>query len=404
MNVMLNLKQTLSHLILGQRGGHNRIQIIELLKERPYNHNQLADMMGLNYRTVKHHIDILLRNELITSSKSGSYGEVYFLTSEMERNIDTFNDIIKKFNTSKKLTDFTSSPKFFQSVMEQMNDAVVIIDKDWCTFFLNKSAQRLYGFKMKDIMGCSIEVFQDPTVLKDLEKKVKKGEKIVDYETKGKHKSGKVIDISVTIDGILDEKDKIIGYSILSRDITEQKQAQERINNLNKLLSTTKDIHLLISKESDIKTLVQKTCDMLYQTEEYMDISIAIFDDKKGKIAPTGHTGKHRRKQWAVTPDGKGKTPKCISSVVKSSSKKIINSTEKHCKGCDYCKHKSDHQTIQIPMLDKSALIGIMTVCFEKDHEIDEKEIPLLDEVARALSYASVRLKVEEELRCLDEK
>ena len=55
-------------------------------------------------------------------------------------------------------------------------------------------------------------------------------------------------------------------------------------------------------------------------------------------------------------------------------------------------------------MLDKDALIGIMTVCFEKDHEIDEKEIPLLDEVARALSYASVRLKVEEELRCRDEK
>jgi PAS domain S-box-containing protein len=226
---MRALKKTLSYLILGQKGGHNRIQIIELLNDRPYNLNQLAEILNLNYRTVKHHVDVLLKNELVSTSKTGGYGEVYFLTPDMEGNMEIFNDIIKKFEKSKKLKDFTSSPKFFQSAMEQTNDAVIIINKEGQVFFWNKSAERLYGHKEEDIMGDTLQIFPDSQNMEEMIENVSQGKPVAGFETRLNHKSGDPIDVALTMDDIKDESDNLIGFSILSRNITKRKQAEKAL-------------------------------------------------------------------------------------------------------------------------------------------------------------------------------
>ena len=43
-----NAKRLLWYLFAGSKGGNNRIKIIDLLMERPYNINQLAEALGLD--------------------------------------------------------------------------------------------------------------------------------------------------------------------------------------------------------------------------------------------------------------------------------------------------------------------------------------------------------------------
>jgi PAS domain S-box-containing protein len=226
---MGTLKQTLSYLILGQKGGENRIQIINLLKERPYNLNQMSEILKLNYRTIKHHIDMLLKNELVNTSHTGSYGEVYFLSPQMEGNTEILEDVINKLYTSNKLRDFTSSPKFFQNAMEQINDAIIIVNKEGHIFFLNESAVKLYGYTPEEIIGEITQIFDDSKIYKKLIAKAEKDQEIIAYETKGKHKSGEIIDMSCTINNIKDDKENIIGFSIIARDISSRKQALEAL-------------------------------------------------------------------------------------------------------------------------------------------------------------------------------
>ena len=220
---MHTLKRKLSYLILGQKGGKNRIQIIELLKDRPYNLNQLAGLLNVNYRTVKHHIDVLLKNELISSSKTGGYGEVYFLTPEMEGNMDIFQDVIKK------LTDFTSSKKFFKNIMEQTTDAVMIINEDGDVYFWNNGAKKIYGYYEDEVLGKTIPIFPDLGTYEKLINRIADGEQIVAMVAELRHRSKKSIDVSLTIDRIKDENENIIGYSIISRDITERRRAAEKL-------------------------------------------------------------------------------------------------------------------------------------------------------------------------------
>jgi predicted ArsR family transcriptional regulator len=87
-------KYLLGWLIAGSRGGPMRAKIIEILKETPQNANQLATMLGVDYKTIRHHIEVLEKNNMITSV--GGYGTTYFLSSMLEENYSSFEEIRKK--------------------------------------------------------------------------------------------------------------------------------------------------------------------------------------------------------------------------------------------------------------------------------------------------------------------
>jgi DNA-binding transcriptional ArsR family regulator len=89
------MKYLLGWLIAGTRGGATRAKIIEILRETPQNANQLATTLNMDYRTIRHHLEVLEKNKLITSA-GDRYGMTYFLSSAMEENYAMFEEIMKK--------------------------------------------------------------------------------------------------------------------------------------------------------------------------------------------------------------------------------------------------------------------------------------------------------------------
>ena len=76
----------------GNRGGPNRTRLIVSLKERPMNANQLAETLHMDYKTVRHHLSVLLKNRLIVGEGEG-YGTMYFISPELEQAYDEFMEI-----------------------------------------------------------------------------------------------------------------------------------------------------------------------------------------------------------------------------------------------------------------------------------------------------------------------
>ena len=89
------LKYLLGWLIAGTRGGATRAKIITTLKETPQNANQLAKLLQMDYRTIRHHLNVLEKNRIITSAGEG-YGTTYFLSPVMEENYELFEEITNK--------------------------------------------------------------------------------------------------------------------------------------------------------------------------------------------------------------------------------------------------------------------------------------------------------------------
>jgi len=93
-------KRLLWFVFAGSRGGLNRLRIISSLKEKPLNTNQLAKELGLDYKAIQHHIKVLEKNNLIT--KIGEkYGVTFFISTFLEVNMETFEEIATKLDKSK---------------------------------------------------------------------------------------------------------------------------------------------------------------------------------------------------------------------------------------------------------------------------------------------------------------
>lgn len=88
------MEGVLWHVLASSRGGPTRAQIVRSLDERPRNANQLADDLGYDYTTIRHHLDVLAENN-ITKQSVDEYGAVYLLTETAETNRDTIKEIIE---------------------------------------------------------------------------------------------------------------------------------------------------------------------------------------------------------------------------------------------------------------------------------------------------------------------
>ncbi len=91
-----HFKRILWHLISSTRGGVNRAKILTYLMENPSNANQISIQLNLDYHTIRHHLIVLVKNNLIMAENEDSHGATYFISPLLEKNQYAFKEIMAK--------------------------------------------------------------------------------------------------------------------------------------------------------------------------------------------------------------------------------------------------------------------------------------------------------------------
>ena len=84
------------YLLAGTRGGLNRARILHALHDRPFNANDLAGRLGLDYKTVRHHLDILRDNDCVMALGNEGYGVLYNLSPRLQNHFGDFEEIWRR--------------------------------------------------------------------------------------------------------------------------------------------------------------------------------------------------------------------------------------------------------------------------------------------------------------------
>jgi len=114
------------------------------------------------------------------------------------------------------------------AIVESSDDAIVGKSLDGVITSWNAGAARLYGFTSDEIVGKPFSVLvpsDRPEEVAATVARLRRGERVEHFETIRRRKDGQLIEVAVSYSPIKDAEGKLVGTSVIGRDITERARA-----------------------------------------------------------------------------------------------------------------------------------------------------------------------------------
>ena len=134
-------------------------------------------------------------------------------------------------DTTQRKSDEEKS-RLFTSIVERSDDAIISKNLDGIIVTWNAGAERIYGYTSEEMVGRHISLlipnerpYELPMLIDDL----RRGAKIDHYETERVRKDGMRIFVSLTVSPIRDAQQRIVGASVIGRDMTDSKLAERAL-------------------------------------------------------------------------------------------------------------------------------------------------------------------------------
>ncbi|GGF71203.1 PAS domain S-box protein [Alteromonas lipolytica] len=155
--------------------------------------------------------------------------------------------------------------KQFEAIINSSDDAIVSKTLDGTVTSWNKAAENIFGYSAQEMLGNKLLILF-PADKHDEERqilqKIAIGERIDHYHTVRRHKSGRLIHVSVSISPVHDEFGHVVGAAKIARDITE-KVENERTQALYKaLVYSSQDAIVSITLDGHIESWNEAAEDM----------------------------------------------------------------------------------------------------------------------------------------------
>jgi two-component system CheB/CheR fusion protein len=196
------------------------------------------------------------------------------------------------------------------AIVESSGDAIISIDLDERITSWNKEAERLFGYSAGEIIGKPITVLVPPDRHNqelEIMERLRRGERIVRYETARRRKDGTSLDISLAVSPIKDENGHVIGASKIARDITERVRTGRR-------RSTQYAVSNLLAGSWTLAEVATQILEAIASSGDWAFAAIWIYDGAAGglRCRYVWHEPSERVKKFAdlsfliTLPEGQG--------------------------------------------------------------------------------------------------
>jgi two-component system CheB/CheR fusion protein len=130
------------------------------------------------------------------------------------------------------------------AMVDGSQDGIIGKSLDGIITSWNPAATKIYGYTRAEAVGKPISIITPPNRLAELPQlfdRIRQGETIKSFETQRVTRDGKILEISLTLSPIRNDRGEVVGISGIDRDITEEKIAHERRVRLAAIVDSSND-------------------------------------------------------------------------------------------------------------------------------------------------------------------
>jgi len=186
------------------------------------------------------------------------------------------------------------------------------------------------------------------------------------------------------------------------QDITDRKQAEEKLHHLNLVLRAIREVNQLIVKEKDRDALIHKTCEILIKTRGYYNAWIVLLDEEDNYITSAeAGLGKDFAPMKQLLKQGQW--PACVKKVLSKKELIITEESKTECTGCPLSAKYAGRGAYTIWLVHNERNYGLLSVSNPQLSIWDKKEHGLIREAAGDIAFALYSIEVEEKRKQAEE-
>src|SRR5215469_13499454 len=296
------------------------------------------------------------------------------------------------------------------NIVESTDDAIISKDLTGRIVSWNPGAERLFGYSAEEMIGKPITTIipdhlqdEEPQILD----RVRAGARIEHFETIRRCKDGRLVDVSLTVSPMRDERGIIVGASKIARDVSARKRAEAVVTRRADEQAALYRFTNRLYRAESIKNIYDATLDAITDAMHCSRASILRFDNDGVMrfVAWRGLSEAFRRATTGHSPWALGEAnpePVCKPDVDRAELEAPLRSI---------VKQEGIGALAFIPLMAEGRLVGKFTVYYNTPRSFDGEAMELALTLARQLGFAiermraeQARLSIQAELRMLSER
>jgi PAS domain S-box-containing protein len=184
---------------------------------------------------------------------------------------------------------------YLAALVASSEDAILSKDLEGTLTSWNASAERLYGYRAEEVTGKSVLLLFPPDRREEfvqIMSQIRLGKRVEPFETVRQRKDGSLVEVSVTVSPIKLQSGKLIGASVIARDLTERKALERQREGDELLKLVTHDLrNPLTSLQGNLQLAQRQLTSLLNQPNSLKEAQRRTLEEIRSRLARSYQQG-----------------------------------------------------------------------------------------------------------------